>query len=207
MEVIFLTAAAPAVDPRFQSLFLATSVIALVFQISATALIAVVSFIVSRAVRHGLFPYWASGWACYTGSLLAVLFAFRISSIAPILFFAYFFLEYAAIVFIFAGCRHAATGLVPGRRVLYSLAPAAVVAALLTGPPFVFLWRYTIHNGILGLAWFACLVALWPAVRDRASGPGVRLTAVGLLLLALDYFEHCACRREFHPGPAVAASA
>ena len=189
--ILLAAAAAPAVDPRFQSLFLATSVISLVFQISVTALIAIVSFIVSRAVRRGQFPYWASGWACYTGALVAVLFAFRIPPAAPVLFFAYYFLEYAAVVLIFAGCRHAATGVVPGRRIWIALGLAAVVAAAVTGPPFVFLWRYMLHNGIIGLAWFACLVALWPAIRDRASGPGVRLTAVGLALLSLDYLEHC----------------
>jgi diguanylate cyclase (GGDEF)-like protein len=183
--------AAPIVDTRFQDLFRLTSIISLVFQISATALIALVSFIVSRAVRRGLFPYWASGWACYTCSLVAILFANRVPAIAPLFYFAYFFFEYAAVVFIFAACRHTAGADLPSRRVWLTLIPAAVVAFILVGPPTVFLWRYTIHNGVFGLAWAACLVALWPALRDRASGPGVRLTAAGLALLSLDYLQHC----------------
>ncbi len=189
---LIAAAAAPVTDPRFRNLFALTSVISLVFQISATALIALISFIVSRAVRRGLFPYWASGWACYTGALFAILFAFRIPAAASILFFAYFFLEYAAAVLIFAACRHTAGGEVSLRRVLYALIPAAAISVFLVGPPSMFVWRYTIHNGIFGLAWAACLVALWPAVRDRSSGPGVRLVAVGLALLSLDYIEHCA---------------
>jgi diguanylate cyclase (GGDEF)-like protein len=183
--------AAPIADTRFEELFDLTSIISLVFQISATALIALVSFIVSRAVRRGLFPYWASGWACYTCSLVAILLANRVPAVSPVMFFAYFFFEYAAVVFIFAACRHTAGADLPGRRVWFALIPAAIVAIVIVGLPTVFLSRYTFHNGIFGLAWAACLVALWPALRDRASGPGVRLTAAGLALLSLDYLQHC----------------
>ncbi|HLJ83487.1 MAG TPA: GGDEF domain-containing protein [Candidatus Eremiobacteraceae bacterium] len=190
--------AAPIIDTRFRDLFQLTSVISLVFQISVTALIALVSFIVSRAVRRGLFPYWASGWACYTCSLVAILLANRVTAIAPVFYFAYFFFEYAAIVFIFAACRHTAGTDLPSGRVWSTLVPAAIVAIVLVGFPTVFLWRYTFHNGILGFGWAACLVALLPALRERASGPGVRLTAAGLALLSLDYLQHCASNWYLH---------
>src|SRR5207253_2667985 len=104
--------------------------------------------------------------------------------------FAYYFLEYAAVAFIFAGCRYTATDRPPSRSFWLALLPAGFLAAALLGPPPVFFWRYTIHTTVLGLSWAACLAALWPALRRREIGPGARLVAVGLVLLTLDYLHH-----------------
>ena len=86
-------------DTRFDQLFSATSIISLVFQISATALIALLSYFVSRAVRRRLMLYWTAGWACYAAALVAIMFASRVGAAGPVATFAYYFLEYAAALF------------------------------------------------------------------------------------------------------------
>ena len=177
-------------DARFKELFDLTSIVSLVFQIAATALIAILSYVVSRAVRRHLMLYWAAGWACYTFALVAILFASRVGAAGPALIFSYFFLEYAAVLLIFAGCRYTATDAPPPRWVWWLLAPALVLAAALAFTPGTFFWKFAAHTAVIGVAWAACLAGLWPALRRRDSGPGVRIVAAGLVLLSLDYLHH-----------------
>jgi diguanylate cyclase (GGDEF)-like protein len=177
-------------DPRFEALFNLVSIVSLVFQITGTALIALLSFVVARAVRRRGMAYWAVGWACYAGALGAIMFAFRIGQAGAALLFAYYFLEYAATLSIFAGCRYAATDNPAPRRFWLALVPAALVAAALVGPFPTFFWRFAIHTAIVGGMWAICLVGLWPALRRADAGPGVRIVAVGLVLLSLDYLHH-----------------
>ena len=60
--------------------------------------------------------YWAIGWSCYAVALVAVLFTSRVPVVGPLLLFAYFAFEYAAVFMIFAGCRYTATDQALGRR-------------------------------------------------------------------------------------------
>jgi diguanylate cyclase (GGDEF)-like protein len=177
-------------DSRFQELFDLTSIVSLIFQISATALIATLSFVVSRAVRRRQMLYWAVGWSCYAAALVAVFLVSRVGSAGVVPLFAYYFLEYATVTFIFAGCRYTATDERPPRNFWAILIPAAIVAAALVRPPSDFFWTFAIHTAIIGVGWALCLVALWPALRRVGSGPGVRIVAAGLVLLALDYLHH-----------------
>ena len=177
-------------DPRFNELFQLTSVISLLFQILATALIAVLSYSVSHAGRRRGMLYWSGGWASYMLSLVCVMFVSRAPALSQALLFGYYFFEYAAVMLIFAGCRYTATEtrISPASRWL--LVPAAIAALAFVLSPAPFFWMFAWHTAIIGLGWIACLVALWPAMRSTASGPGVRIVAVGLVLLALDYLHH-----------------
>lgn len=177
-------------DPRFNELFQLTSVVSLLFQILATALIAVLSYAVSLTGRRRGMLYWSGGWACYMLSLVCVMFVSRVPGFAQTLLFGYYFFEYLAVGLIFAGCRYTTTGerFAPWMR--WMVLPALIVAIGLAVPPIPFFWAFAWHTTLIGLGWIACLVALWPAMRGTASGPGVRIVAVGLVLLALDYLHH-----------------
>jgi len=115
-------------DPRFNELFQLTSVVSLLFQILATALIAVLSYAVSRAGRRRGMLYWSAGWTCYMASLVCVMFVSRAPAIAQALLFGYYFFEYAAVILIFAGCRYTARGTQISLRSRLLLIPAAIVA-------------------------------------------------------------------------------
>jgi hypothetical protein len=60
-------------DQRFNELFQLTSVVSLLFQILATALIAVLSYTGSSAGRRRDMLYWSAHWACYAASLVCAL--------------------------------------------------------------------------------------------------------------------------------------
>jgi len=169
----------------------ATSIVALVFQVVGTALIALLSYFVSRAVRRGMMPFWTAGWTCYAAALLAILFAFRAGRFGGILAFAYFFLEYAAIVSIYAACYSTARNRPPSRYTTLLVVPSGIVAGMLAGPALHdFSVPFAIHSGIIGIGWAACFAALWPAMRRSDAGPGLRIVAAGLVLLCLDYVAH-----------------
>jgi len=177
-------------DTRFDQLFQLTSVISLIFQIAATTLIALLSLVVLRAVRRRLMAYWAVGWGLYALALVAIALANRSTPFEPELLFCYFFFEYAAILMIFAACRYTATDEAPRSWIWYLFVPAAILAVALIGPVNAFYWRFGIHTAVVGLLWAACLVGVWPALRRPDAGPGVRIVAVGLVLLSIDYLHH-----------------
>ena len=177
-------------DARFTQLFDLTSIVSLVFQIAATALIAILSYVVSRGVRRRLMLYWAAGWSCYTAALVAIMFASRVGAAGPLMTFAYFFFEYAAVLLIFAACRYTATDAPPPRWLWRLLVPAALLAGSLAAGPGTFFWKFAVHTAVIGIAWAICLAGLWPALRRPDAGPGLRIVAAGLVLLMIDYLQH-----------------
>jgi diguanylate cyclase (GGDEF)-like protein len=178
-------------ESQYQQLLTEAGIVALLLQITAAALIALLSYIISRAVRSHTMRYWTGGWACYAAALCSILLAFRVGSAGPAFVFAYFALEYAAIILIFAACRLTATTWRPRGASWLALLPAAAVAGALLVPAQVsFYWPFAIHSGIIGLGWAACLVVLFPALRAPGTGPGVHIVAAGLALLCLDYLQH-----------------
>ncbi|HXW77018.1 MAG TPA: diguanylate cyclase [Candidatus Eremiobacteraceae bacterium] len=177
-------------ETRYQQLLTLTNEASLVFQIAGTALIAVLSFVVTRSLRYRAMSYWTIGWTCYAAALLSVVFNAAPGALGAVAVFLYYFLEYAAALSIFAACRISAVDKPPPRWFWYLLVPAAAIAGFLVGPPDQFFWRFAAHTALLGLLWGACFVALVPALRRRDSGPGVRIVAAGLILLSLDYIHH-----------------
>jgi diguanylate cyclase (GGDEF)-like protein len=178
-------------ESQYQQLLTAAGIAALLLQITAATLIALLSSIISQALSSRTMRYWTAGWACYAAALCAILLAFRVGRAGPALVFAYFGLEYAAIVLIFAACRYTATTRPPPKALWLVMIPAAAVAAALLVPAQVsFYWPFAIHSGIVGLGWAACLLVLLPAFRTPGNGPGIHIVAAGLALLCIDYLQH-----------------
>ena len=178
------------VESAYSQLLNATSVVALVFQIAATSLIALLTYVIARSVQRRLMLYWSVGWVSYSLALVAILVANIIGALRVPLYFAYFFLEYVAVLAIFVACYHIGRQRPPVRALRWWLIPAAAIAMILSAPFEKFYLPFAVHGVILGAAWAACLVALWPSLRRPSSGPGVRIVAVGLALLAIDYMQH-----------------
>lgn len=193
-------------DERFFQLYTLTSIVSLVFQILGASLIALLAYIVSRAVRRRQVQYWSLGWMCLTIALLGVLAAPYAGPFAKLAWFVYFAGEYSAVLLIYAGCRNVVTDAASGRSLPYAIGAAAIVALVLAAVPYPFYWVFVVHTAIFGLLWASCLIPLWPAVRSPDSGPGARIIAIGLVLLALDYLHHVPAAfyflaRGIAPGP------
>ncbi len=177
-------------DPAYSHLLSVTSFVSLLFQIAATALIALLSYVMARSVQRRLMLYWSVGWVSYCFALVAILVANIVGSIRIPMYFAYFFLEYGAVLSIFVACYSIGRNRTPRGAVGWWLLPAAAIAAVLATLSGTFSVPFAVHGAIMGAAWTACLVALWPSLHRPGSGPGVRIVAVGLGLLAVDYAQH-----------------
>ncbi len=177
-------------DSAYSHLLSVTSFVSLLFQIAATALIALLSYVIARSVQRRLMLYWSVGWIAYCFALVAILLANMVGSIRIPMYFAYFFLEYGAVLSIFVACYSIGRNHLPRAAVGWWLLPAAAIAALLATLSGPFSVPFAVHGAIMGAAWTACLVALWPSLGRASSGPGVRIVAVGLALLAVDYAQH-----------------
>lgn len=176
-------------DSSYAQLLHLTGVVALVFQILATALIALLSYVIARSVQRRLMLNWSLGWAFYSLALLAILLGNIIVSVHLIFYFLYFFFEYVAVLCIFRACYYLGRRRVP-RGSAWWLVAAAAIALVLATPFKVFSIPFAVHGAIVGVGWAACLYALWPALRHPSVGPGIQIVAVGLALLALDYAQH-----------------
>lgn len=177
-------------DSAYSQLLSVTSFVSLLFQIAATALIALLSYVIARSVQRRLMLYWSVGWVSYCFALVAILVANMVGSIRIPMYFAYFFLEYGAVLSIFVACYSIGRNRIPRGVVGWWLLPAAAIAAVLATLSGAFSVPFAVHGALMGAAWIACLVALWPSLRRPGSGPGVRIVAVGLSLLAVDYAQH-----------------
>ncbi len=177
-------------DSAYTHLLGVTGLVALIFQIAATGLIALLSYVIARSVQRRLMLYWSLGWLSYSLGLVAILVANVQPALHVPLYFAYFFLEYAAALSIFIACYHIGHSRPPRRTMGFWLLASSVAAGLLCAPTGKFYLSFALHGAIMGGAWAACLAALWPALRRPHSGPGVRIVALGLGLLALDYLQH-----------------
>lgn len=173
----------------YSRLVAATGQAALLFQVAATGIIAVLSYVIQRSVRRQFMVYWTLGWALYCTALIAVFAANTIPVLQRPLNFAYFFFEYAAVVAMFVACYHLARGRTP-RRAWWALVPCAVAALVLVLGLKDFYVSFALHGALMGFGWLACLLALWPSLRKSGFGPGVRILAFAFGLLALDYAQH-----------------
>jgi diguanylate cyclase (GGDEF)-like protein len=175
-------------DSSFTDLLRLTGVVALTFQIVATALIALLSYVIARSVQRRLMLTWSVGWLLYCIALTAILAANLVEPLRVPLYFAYFFCEYAAVLSIFRACYYLGRRRVP--HVRWWLALGVVLALLLAGSFRAFSIPFVLHGAVMGIGWVACLLALWPAIRRPAAGAGIQIVAVGLALLAADYLQH-----------------
>lgn len=180
-----------AADSAYTQLLHVMGVVSVFFQIVATALIALLSYIIARAVQRRLMLYWSAGWSAYCLAIISILLANGIgAAVYQPLYFAYFFLEYVAVLCIFHACYYLGRARALPRRSWWWLGLAAVIAVALVAAHRAFSVSFAVHSAIVGVGWAACLVALWPALRRPGHGPGVRILAVGLALLAIDYAQH-----------------
>ncbi len=174
------------VDIPFDNSIVATGV-----QSVGVALLAVLSFLLTRSIRRRFLDYWAAAWGCLTVALTAFVAAFCLNAPARPLFGLYFFGEYAFGYLLLAGCAFAAGGAGRSRRHLWLVPAGTAVAALLAAAPVPFNARSIPHAAIMAAFWARAHAALRP-LRRHPPGPGVHVASVALLLLAADFILYVA---------------
>jgi diguanylate cyclase (GGDEF)-like protein len=168
-----------------------TSYLGLAMQATGIALIAALCAFLQRSIDRRCLRSWCVGWLCLATALFALLIMFRIRELTPILQPVYFFGEYAFAFLVIAGCREYASGTRLVRGDAGWAAPALLLAMTLPHVGRSFSQRFILQAAVMALL-FA--IAFWQLERARRGRPrtlpGVRIMAIALLLLTIDFFHY-----------------
>ena len=166
------------------------STVGLIIQCVGIILLTMLSLIMRSSIHRASLKYWTMAWFSLSVALVSLLIAFEVEAARMFLYPVYFFGEYAFGLMLIAGCQHHATGSRLGRRHLYLLFPAALVALVLPhlSADFddLFVFHATILAGLFGASFFA----LRPAFQLTGPSTGLRVLSGGLLLLAFDFMHY-----------------
>ncbi|HMG36547.1 MAG TPA: GGDEF domain-containing protein [Blastocatellia bacterium] len=166
------------------------SVTGLTIQISGIALIAVLSFFLTRSIRRTFLDYWTAAWSCLAVALLSLGIGFHFSDFRFPLYGLYFFLEYAFGLLLIAGCQNYATGVSISRRHLYALAAAVALPCLLLRISKSFDVLLIPHAAIVAGLYAWAFKSLGASRRQEKPSPGLRVVRLALALLALDFAHY-----------------
>jgi diguanylate cyclase (GGDEF)-like protein len=164
----------------------------LIVQCVGVLLIAILSVLVARSVRRTFLDYWTAAWACMVIALISLAVSVRVFEQEGFFLALYFLGEYAFGYFFIAGCRNYATGARLARRHLYALLPFGLLAVGLALVKADFNHRFIIHASLLSGFFICSLIALSPARGRNPRSLGLRVIAVALLLLAIDFMHYVA---------------
>jgi diguanylate cyclase (GGDEF)-like protein len=163
--------------------------LALVTQWIGTLLTLTLLAFLAQSFRRPLARYWTVAWLALAISLGALAVAFQDPRLGIPFKIVYFFGEYTFAFFLIAGCRHFASSARITRRSFFWLAGGLVVAVVLSLVSRDFNLQFSIHAGIMAVAFATAFRALAPARRARLGG-GVTVISYALFLLAVDFFHY-----------------
>jgi diguanylate cyclase (GGDEF)-like protein len=163
--------------------------LALITQWIGTFLTLCLLVFLAQSIRRPLLWYWAVGWLALATALGALTLAFQRPSSQFPLKVTYFFGEYAFAVFLIAGCRQFTSSGLTLRQLRAWLAIGLGIAVALALVSDDFNVQFSLHAGIMGLAFATAFKALAPARRAKLGG-GVTIVSFALLLLAVDFLHY-----------------
>lgn len=169
---------------------LSSSLYALLLQAIGIVPLAVLSFLLSRAIRQDYLRYFWQAWSSLALGLLALYLALRLPAARLLLEPVYFLGEYAFAGFLIAGCRNLASGARLTRDHLWILVPAALVAIGLSLVPAPFTVRFIPQAAILAVLFATArgIVHRVPAAgEDRIGVPLLKLSLLALVVSFLHY--------------------
>jgi diguanylate cyclase len=166
------------------------SVVGLTIQCAGILLVASLSFFMTRSIRRAFLDYWTAAWVCMAVALFLLSVGFRTASLSRLYFTLYFWGEYAFGFLCIAGCHNYATGGKPARRhwawLVASVGPAVGLARLSTN----FSVSFVPHAAIMAVLFVLAFRALEPVRRKRLASPGLSVTNIALVLLAMDFLHY-----------------
>jgi diguanylate cyclase (GGDEF)-like protein len=166
------------------------SVTGLAFQCVGILVILSLSFFMTRSIKRTSLEYWTVGWVCLAIALISLSFAFRVKPLENFFFFLYYFHEYAFGLMFVAGCRHYASGESISCKDYRWLPMAVLFAALLAICPLNYNNKYVPHFAVIAFLFWAAYKALGAAHRQGCDTPGLRITSLALILLAINFFHY-----------------
>jgi diguanylate cyclase (GGDEF)-like protein len=164
--------------------------VGLAIQCVGILLVALLSMSMRGSIKSASLKCWTRAWLSLSMALLSLFLGFKIVTGHHLFYSAYFFGEYAFGLMFIGGCRYLASGISMTHRCYSRLIPAAVLAIALPWFSADFNDLFMVQAVIMAAMFAASLVALWPALRQRETSPGLRIMFASLFLLTIDFLHY-----------------
>ncbi len=166
------------------------STVGLAIQCVGILLVTLLSLFMRGSIRSVSLKYWTIAWTCLSISLSSLLIGIQVGGDQKLFFSIYFFCEYAFGILFVAGCRYHVKGARITRTYLYALGGAIAVAVALPHLSADFNDLFIVQASIMAGIFIASLASLRAALARKEASPGLRVMAVALLLLTLDFLHY-----------------
>lgn len=164
--------------------------VGLAIQCVGILLVALLSISMRDSIKSPSLKFWTRAWISLLIALLSLFLGFHIAPGHSLFYSIYFFGEYAFGLMFIGGCRYLASGVGITHRDYSMLIPAGLVALALPNLSPDFNNLFMVQATIMAALFAASFIALWPAVRQRDTSPGLRIMSAALILLTIDFMHY-----------------
>jgi len=164
--------------------------VGLAIQCVGILLVALLSMSMRGSIKSASLKCWTRAWLSLAIALLSLFAGFHIVPGHTLFYSVYFFGEYAFGLMFIGGCRYLASGASMTHRCYSMLIPAALLAIALPWFSADFNDLFMVQASVMSALFAVSFIALWPAVRQRETSPGLRIMSAALILLTIDFLHY-----------------
>ncbi len=162
----------------------------LAIQAVGITLIAGLCAFLARSIDRRYLRSWYAGWLCLSFALLALFLTFRRPELTAVFQPLYFLGEYIFAFLLISGCREYASGARLAAADARWAVPALALALVLPHVGSRFGQRFVVQAAVMALLFALAFWQLERGRRARPALPGVRIMAIALVLLTLDFLQY-----------------
>jgi diguanylate cyclase len=167
-----------------------SSSVGLAIQCVGILLVALLSMSMRGSIKSASLKCWTRAWLSLSIALMSLFAGFHIVPGHTLFYSVYFFGEYAFGLMFIGGCRYLASGASLTRRCYAMLIPALLLAIVLPWLSADFNDLFMVQAAVMSALFAVSFIALWPALRYRETSPGLRIMAMALALLTIDFLHY-----------------
>lgn len=167
-----------------------SSSVGLAIQCVGILLVALLSMSMRGSIKSASLKCWTRAWLSLSIALMSLFAGFHIVPGHTLFYSVYFFGEYAFGLMFIGGCRYLASGASMTRRCYAMLIPALLLAIVLPWLSADFNDLFMVQAAVMSALFAVSFIALWPALRYRETSPGLRIMAMALALLTIDFLHY-----------------
>jgi diguanylate cyclase (GGDEF)-like protein len=167
-----------------------SSSVGLAIQCVGILLVALLSMSMRGSIKSASLKFWTRAWLSLSIALMSLFAGFHIAPGHALFYSVYFFGEYVFGLMFIGGCRYLASGASMTNRCYALLIPAALLALTLPWLSADFNDLFMVQAAVMSALFAVSFIALWPALRYRETSPGLRIMAMALVLLMIDFLHY-----------------
>jgi diguanylate cyclase (GGDEF)-like protein len=166
------------------------NVVGLAAQALGAIVVAALLFLLTRSAPRRFLEYWATGWTCLAIALLALLLGLVLGVPTKLFYSLYCFGEYTFGFLLIAGAHNFLTGAPLSSRHWGTILPGLTLAILLPQLSDDLNVIFIPQAAILATIFLMTFVVMKRARKKHPGSPGLRVFALALILLAVDFYHY-----------------